>query len=170
MEAETPQIWLDQRALAVGVGDRSTRLTAAGFAMLELLIRRQGEMVTFEEFAQAARVRSRALTESALHTAMYRVRRALDQLGTPGLITSVRGFGYMLAADSALPLSPRELIAVIRAVRTPILVAELGRVVLASEAALHRFGDVEGGPIPEAKPASRRRLSGGRELLEYDPA
>jgi hypothetical protein len=170
VEGDPPQIWLDERALAVGVGDRSTRLTAGGFAMLELLIRRRGEMVTFEELAQAGQVRSRALAESALHTAVYRVRKAIEELGVPGAITNVRGFGYMMAADRALPLAPRELLAVIRAVRMPLLVAEVGRVVLANEAAVRRFGEVEGAPVPEARPSSRRLLSGGRELLEYDLA
>jgi len=168
VEADPPQIWLDQRALAVGVGDRSTRLTAGGFAMLELLIRRQGEMVSFEELARVGRVRSRALAESALHTAVYRVRKALEELGAPSAITNVRGFGYMLAADRALPLAPRELIAVIRAVRAPLLVAERGHVLLANEAAVRRFGDAEGALVPDAKPASRTPLADGIELFEYD--
>jgi hypothetical protein len=74
----------------------------------------------------------------------------------------------MLGRYRAPPLAPRELFAAIRAVRTPLLVAERGRVLLANDAAVRRFGDVEGAIVPEETPASRSLLGGDREVLEYD--
>ena len=175
MDDDQSQLWLDARTHSVGVGDRSTRLTGPGFSMLELLHRRRGEMVTFDELARAAGTRSAAAGESALHTAIYRVRHALEELGSPGLITSVRGFGYILAAGVGPALSPRDLSGALRALGTPVVIASRGQVVLANDAAARLLGraidELEGGTVPgEPAPSRRATLGSGLELLEYASA
>lgn len=163
-----PHIWLDQRALAVGVGDRSARLTAGGFAMLELLIRRQGEMVTFEELAQAGRVRSRARAESALHTAVYRVRKALEELGAPTRSPTCAGSVTCWAATGPCRSHRASSSPPHGQSGHPCWSRSGGSCCSRTTQRFGAFGEVEGAIVREETPASRSLLGGDRELLEYD--
>ena len=167
-----PQIWLDRRTYTVGFSDRSARLTPSGFAVLQLLHQRRGEVVPFDELARGAEIQTTLIAESALHTAIYRVRSALTDLGAPGLITSVRRIGYQLAPDAAAQLSPQDLEAALRATASPLLLARDDRVILANRTAGDLFhkaaGELEGGPIPDSpSPINRTEFRDGLHLLEY---
>jgi len=81
------------------VNENPVELSALGFDMLCLLIERTGEVVTTDDLAQLVWGHERAGEPSYIHTAVYRLRTALQHAGADNLIRNVRGVGYTLVGE-----------------------------------------------------------------------
>ena len=91
--------------------------------MLCLLVDRVGDVVTTDDLAQLVWGHERAGEPSYIHTAIYRLRTALNQADAAGLIRNVRGVGYTMVGarpPSNLAQEPAVLKATIRAAQTPL--------------------------------------------------
>lgn len=77
------------------VAGRSLALTPSECSVMRELARRIGEVVSREELAQAAG-RPGERDSRAVVDHIGAIRRKLEQAGAPGVIQTVRGFGYRL--------------------------------------------------------------------------
>ena len=118
---------VDLPARQAWVGSHPVELSALGFDMLCLLVERVGDVVTTDDLAQLVWGHERAGEPSYIHTAIYRLRTALNQAGAPGLIRNVRGVGYTMVGarpPSNLVQEPAVLEATIRAAQTPLAIID----------------------------------------------
>jgi two-component system copper resistance phosphate regulon response regulator CusR len=89
---------LDVMARKVVRGDRLVDLTAREFELLEYLLRHQGHMVSREMLARDVWKEPRRATplDNVIDVQMTRLRRKVDLEGSPRLIHTVRGVGFVL--------------------------------------------------------------------------
>lgn len=71
-------------------------LTAREWAILELLLARQGRVVTFDEMLETLWGETSERTRASLEVIMTRLRRKLRGGAADGIIVTVRGVGYRL--------------------------------------------------------------------------
>jgi PAS domain-containing protein len=130
---------VDLPARQAWVGSHPVELSALGFDMLCLLVERVGDVVTTDDLAQLVWGHERAGEPSYIHTAIYRLRTALNQAGAPGLIRNVRGVGYTMVGarpPADLIQEPAVLEGALRVARTPIAIIDSDRRIQFSNAAL----------------------------------
>lgn len=130
---------VDLPARQAWVGSQPVELSALGFDMLCLLVERVGDVVTTDDLAQLVWGHERAGEPSYIHTAIYRLRTALNQAGATGLIRNVRGVGYTMVGarpPSNLIQEPAVLEATIRAAQTPLAIIDGERHLQFANAAL----------------------------------
>lgn len=130
---------VDLPARQAWVGNQPVELSALGFDMLCLMVERVGDVVTTDDLAQLVWGHERAGEPSYIHTAIYRLRTALNQAGATGLIRNVRGVGYTMVGarpPSDLMGEPAVLEATIRAARTPLMLVDTDRRIQFANAAL----------------------------------
>ena len=88
---------LDLVARRVVRGDKLIDLTAREFELLEYLLRHQGHLVSREMLARDVWKEPRRATplDNVIDVQMTRLRRKVDPEGSPRLIHTVRGVGFM---------------------------------------------------------------------------
>jgi len=89
LDIATRQVWVDS-----GLVELSVRETA----MLELLLRRQGNVVTREVLEQQLYSFDAQPGSNALEVLVHRLRRRLQDAAARPQIHTIRGVGYLLAA------------------------------------------------------------------------
>ena len=82
-------------------GGRHIDLTAKEFALLELLLRRQGEVLPRSLIASQVWDMNFDSDTNVIEVAMRRLRAKIDDGFEPKLIRTVRGMGYVLEVDAA---------------------------------------------------------------------
>jgi DNA-binding response OmpR family regulator len=91
-------IEIDRRAHRVLKSGKEVALTHKEFAMLELLVRRAGEVISRDEFLDALWGEDVYITNRVVDTHIAALRKKLeDDPNNPKYILSVRGVGYKLA-------------------------------------------------------------------------
>jgi two-component system copper resistance phosphate regulon response regulator CusR len=89
---------IDLAARAVRRGDEVVALTAREFALLECLARRPGQVLSREQIEGHLYNESDSPVSNAVDAAVYSLRKKLCPPGTPQLIRTRRGLGYVLEA------------------------------------------------------------------------
>lgn len=82
-------------------GGQRIDLTAKEFALLELLLRRQGEVLPRSLIASQVWDMNFDSDTNVIEVAVRRLRAKVDEPFEPKLIRTVRGMGYVLEADEA---------------------------------------------------------------------
>jgi len=88
---------LDTAARHLTVGGTPLELSLREMALLELLLRRQGRVVTREAIEQALYGFDAAIGSNALEVLVHRLRRRLAEVGAHAAVHTLRGVGYLLA-------------------------------------------------------------------------
>jgi two-component system, OmpR family, copper resistance phosphate regulon response regulator CusR len=91
---------LDPRTRAVRRAGRPIELTAKPFAVLDLLLRRAGEVVTRAELAEHVWDRFFDPFSNVIDVTLYQLREKIDRDQPARLIHTVRGVGYVLRAEA----------------------------------------------------------------------
>ena len=89
---------IDIRARRVTRGAESIKLTAKEFSLLELLIRRQGEVLSRTLIAENVWDINFDSDTNVVEVAIRRLRAKVDEPFATRLIHTVRGFGYVMEA------------------------------------------------------------------------
>lgn len=144
-------VWLDPGTGNVGVADQLVELSRPQFSMLALLLRRRGEVVTFDELMRVGDVFSKREDMSPLHTAIHRVRRSLEAAGAPDVIRSRRGWGYQVPQTEGVAPSRALVDAVLDAMQTPVLVVDSGGVIIFANDVARETRKVDVGDRPSAR-------------------
>jgi heavy metal response regulator len=92
---------LDPRTRRVARGGRPVELTAKPFAILDLLLRRAGQVVSRAELAEHVWDRYFDPFSNVIDVTMHQLRDKIDRAGNARLIHTVRGVGYTLRAENA---------------------------------------------------------------------
>ena len=79
-------------------GGRRIDLTAKEFALLELLLRRQGEVLTRSLIVSQVWDMNFDSDTNVIEVAMRRLRAKMDDDFEPKLLRTIRGMGYVLEA------------------------------------------------------------------------
>ena len=87
---------LDLLRRRVNRGGRRIDLTAKEFALLELLLRRQGEVLPRSLIASQVWDMNFDSDTNVIEVAIKRLRQKVDEGFEPKLIRTVRGMGYIL--------------------------------------------------------------------------
>ncbi len=87
---------LDPRTLHVRHGDRSTRLSAREFALLELLARHPGQIFTQDHLVAALWPADAVPGSNVVEVYIHSLRRKIDDGRRDGPIETIRGAGYRL--------------------------------------------------------------------------
>lgn len=82
-------------------GDKKITLTQKEFALLELLIQREGEVLTRSLIASQVWDMNFDSDTNVIDVAIRRLRAKIDDNFTPKLIHTVRGMGYKLEVESS---------------------------------------------------------------------
>jgi heavy metal response regulator len=90
---------LNPRTREVRRADKTIDLTAKPFAILDLLLRRAGEVVTRAELAEHVWDRFFDPFSNVIDVTIHQLREKVDRGFTPRLIHTVRGVGYVLRAE-----------------------------------------------------------------------
>ena len=89
---------LSTAARSVQVRGKTVEVTDVEFALLEVLMRSPGKVVSREQLAEFALGRSLNSFDRSLDMHVSRLRRKLDEVGSSGdRVKTVRGAGYQLA-------------------------------------------------------------------------
>jgi DNA-binding response OmpR family regulator len=94
---ELGNLVLDTAARQACVAAAPLALSAREMALLELLLRRQGRVVTREAIEQGLYSFDTTLGSNALEVLVHRLRRKLAEAGSNATVHTLRGVGYMLA-------------------------------------------------------------------------
>jgi two-component system, OmpR family, copper resistance phosphate regulon response regulator CusR len=92
---------LDPRTRRVRRAGRPVELTAKPFAILDLLLRRSGQVVTRAELAEHVWDRHFDPFSNVIDVTMHQLRDKIDRGFNPRLIHTVRGVGYVLRAEES---------------------------------------------------------------------
>ncbi|MDZ7630660.1 MAG: response regulator transcription factor [Gemmatimonadaceae bacterium] len=92
---------LDTTTRTARRGERSIELTTKEFAVLEVLMRHAGEVVTRETISASAWDENYDPFSNVIDVYVSRLRRKIDMPGEVPLVVSVRGAGYRLGAPVA---------------------------------------------------------------------
>jgi two-component system OmpR family response regulator len=88
---------IDPATLGVRRGDRSIRLTAREFALLEFLARSPGQIFSQDRLIEAVWDADATVTSNIVEVYIRSLRRKVDDGRRDGLIQTIRGAGYRLA-------------------------------------------------------------------------
>jgi two-component system, OmpR family, copper resistance phosphate regulon response regulator CusR len=91
---------LDVRTRRAERSGQKLNLTAKETAVLELLMRHQGQLVTRTRLAQSVWDEYFDPLNNVIDVTIYHLREKLDRNFEPALIRTVRGGGYMLTAET----------------------------------------------------------------------
>lgn len=89
---------LDTVSRQAKVGDAPLALSLRETALLELLLRRQGNVVTREAIEQCLYGFDTMLGSNAVEVLVHRLRRKLGDAGSRAAVHTLRGVGYVLGA------------------------------------------------------------------------
>jgi two-component system response regulator MprA len=81
-------------------GGRQLGLTGIEFRILAALMRSRGQLVTYEQLAEAVWAVTTGPESNSLEVHVSRIRQKLESGGEPRLIQTVRGIGYRFTAES----------------------------------------------------------------------
>lgn len=99
-----------QRQLRRQEGDQTVALTTTEFTLLQTLVENAGSVLSRGTIMQALYGNSINVTDRAIDAHVTRLRRKIDQDdGTPSLIRSVHGQGYVFAAELDHPAPASDL-------------------------------------------------------------
>lgn len=93
----------DTASRSASVGDRTLDLARREADLLELLLRRAGQVVRRGSIEDALYRFDEAVTPNALEAIVSRLRRKLDDAGAIGQLHTVRGVGYLLRETERVP-------------------------------------------------------------------
>lgn len=93
---EVHDLTLDTAARVAARGSRTIALTTKEFAVLEVLMRHGGEVVTRERISRHAWDDNFDPASNVIDVYVARLRRKIDGAGEPPLLETVRGAGYRL--------------------------------------------------------------------------
>jgi two-component system response regulator RstA len=83
------------------VAGRPLQLTSYEFAILRVLVERRGRVVTREQILDLAKGSAEESFDRSVDVRISRLRQKFgEEAGKPSLIRTVRGLGYMIAAES----------------------------------------------------------------------
>lgn len=118
---DTPPVHLQAGALSLDTTRRKVRygtealdLRPKAFRLLELLLRRQGEVVTRTRIAERVWGSPYRVTDNAIDVTVSNLRRALDAAAPSGtelnpvVLETERGVGYRLAVSASSPRSSED--------------------------------------------------------------
>ncbi len=94
---------LDPRTRKVRRGGKPIELAAKPFAILDLLLRRAGEVVSRAELAEHVWDRYFDPFSNVIDVTMHQLREKVDRGSGPRLIHTVRGVGYVLRGEKEAP-------------------------------------------------------------------
>lgn len=94
---------LDPRTRRVQRGGKPIELTAKPFAILDLLLRRVGRVVSRAELAEHVWDRFFDPFSNVIDVTMHQLREKVDRGSGPRLIHTVRGVGYVLRGEKEAP-------------------------------------------------------------------
>jgi DNA-binding response OmpR family regulator len=92
-------IVLDRHAQRVTRDDRTIKLMAKEFALLEFLLRRQDQVTSVEDLLNNVWKADSDSSPDAVRQAIKRLRTKIDVEGEPSIITTVVGLGYTIESD-----------------------------------------------------------------------
>jgi DNA-binding response OmpR family regulator len=95
---ELGNLTLDTVSRSMLVGDVPLILSARETALLELLLRRQGDVVSREAIEENLYAFDTTIGSNAMEVLVHRLRRRLQDAGATPLIHTLRGVGYLLAS------------------------------------------------------------------------
>jgi two-component system response regulator CpxR len=98
---EVGDVTLDVGARSVKRAGRELALTTAEFALLELLLRSAGRVVSRESIAEHVLGRRLSPFDRSVDVHVSNLRRKLDPSGTSDRIKTVRGSGYVYATEAS---------------------------------------------------------------------
>lgn len=98
---EAGNITFDTKTGAVSVDDRPLLLTRRELTLLEILLRRAGNVVTRRAIEDGLYGFDDCVEDNALDATVSRLRRRLHMAGSAARIHTVRGVGYMLTTAAA---------------------------------------------------------------------
>lgn len=96
---EAGNLVLDTVSRNVEVDGVNVVATARELSLLELLMRRSGNVVSREQLEQGLYALDAPTAPNAVEVAVHRLRRRLQAVGASVQVHTVRGVGYMLAAE-----------------------------------------------------------------------
>lgn len=96
---------LDTTTRTASRGERTIELTTKEFAVLEILMRHAGEVVTREAISASAWDENYDPFSNVIDVYVSRLRRKIDMTGEVPLMASVRGAGYRLGVPTTDPRS-----------------------------------------------------------------
>ncbi|WP_298668648.1 response regulator transcription factor [uncultured Sphingomonas sp.] len=94
-------IRFDAAAHVATAGDVVLDLTRRETALLELLMRRAGQVVRRRAIEDALYTFDEAVTPNAIEATVSRLRRKLEEAGASGYLHTIRGVGYLLRESEA---------------------------------------------------------------------
>jgi DNA-binding response OmpR family regulator len=94
---ELGDVVLDTTAREARVGPLALALSVREMALLEMLLRRQGRVVTRDAIEQGLYSFEAALGSNAVEVLVHRLRRKLADAGARVAVHTLRGVGYLLA-------------------------------------------------------------------------
>ncbi|MBP1202468.1 DNA-binding response OmpR family regulator [Duganella sp. 1411] len=94
-------LWLDPATRAAGRAGAGFDLTPKEYAILELLMRRTGDIVSRLQLAEHVWQADLIAIDNLIDVHMKNLRRKVDAPGLPALIETVRGRGFRLAPPEA---------------------------------------------------------------------
>lgn len=97
---ELGNLALDTAARQVMVGTRPVQLSAREIALLELLLRGQGRVVTREVIEQGVYDFTTMIGSNAVEVLVHRLRRKLTDAGATAVVHTLRGIGYLLTTPA----------------------------------------------------------------------
>jgi two-component system, OmpR family, response regulator MprA len=97
------ELTLDPSGRQVWVGERSVELSSKEFDLLELLMRHPRQVLTRETFYDRIWGYDFSGESNILEVYIRYLRSKLEAVGCPHYIQTVRGVGYVLRDDSAVP-------------------------------------------------------------------
>jgi DNA-binding response OmpR family regulator len=95
----TTDLVLDPRSQRVTRGGRPLSLTPKEYAILEILIRRAGEVVSRSQLAEQIWRNRLVALDNLIDVHISNLRRKVDPPGVPPLIRTVRSRGFTLSAE-----------------------------------------------------------------------
>jgi len=96
---EAGPLLFDTVSREVRVGERRLALSVREMSVLEMLMARNGRVVTKRQIVNSLSAWDADFSENAVEVYVYRLRKRLE--GTGASIQTVRGFGYLLDTDHA---------------------------------------------------------------------
>lgn len=94
---ELGNLTLDTVSRSTLVAEVPLILSTRETALLELLLRRQGSVVTREAIEESLYAFDKTIGSNAMEVLVHRLRRKLQEAGATPLVHTLRGVGYMLA-------------------------------------------------------------------------
>jgi two-component system copper resistance phosphate regulon response regulator CusR len=96
------RLTIDIRTRELFIGGELVPLTAREFALLEHLMRRQGQVISRTDIARHVWDNSYDPLSNVIDVYVQRLRRKIDVSGEPSLIRARRGEGYQLVIEPAV--------------------------------------------------------------------